>query len=47
MFLKPAKGDPIDADGCATLKYEIGREIQEHEFFVVSEMNRNILERGW
>ena len=25
------------------LKYEIGREKREHEFFVVSEMNRNII----
>ena len=40
--------DSNDVDGCASLKYEIGREKQEHEFFVVPEMNRNIiLGRDW
>ena len=30
------------------LKYEIGSEKQEHEFFIVPEMNRNIiLGRDW
>ena len=42
-FLQSVKGDPISVDGCLWLKYEIGREKQEHEFFVVSEMNRNII----
>ena len=47
-FLQSVKGDSIDVDGCASLKYEIGREKQEHEFFVVPEMNRNIiLGRDW
>ena len=42
------KGDSIDIDGCASLRHEIGREKQEHEFFVVPEMNRNIiLGRDW
>ena len=32
----------------ASLKYEFGREKQEHEFFVAPEMNRNIiLGRDW
>ena len=44
-FLQSVKDDSIDVDGCASLKYEIGREKQEHEFFVVWEMNRNILGR--
>ena len=43
-FLQSVKGDWIDVDGCASLKYEIGREKKkEHEFFVVPEMNRNIM----
>ena len=42
-FLQSVKGNSIDVDGCASLKYEIGREKQEHEFFVVQEMNRNII----
>ena len=37
-FLQSVKGDPISVDGCLWLKYEIGREKQEHEFFVVSEI---------
>ena len=41
-------GDSIGVDGWALLKYEMGREKQEHEFFVVPEMNRNIiLGRDW
>ena len=47
-FLQLVKGEGIDIDGCASLKYEIGREKQDHEFFVVAEMNRNIiLGRDW
>ena len=47
-LLQSVKGDSIDVDGCTWLKYEIGREKQEHEFYVVSEMNRNIiLGRDW
>ena len=47
-FLQSVKSDSIDGDGCASLKYEIGGEKQEHEFFVVPEINRNIiLGRGW
>ena len=47
-LLQSVKGDSIDVDGCIQLKYQIGREKQEHEFFVVSEMNRNIiLGRDW
>ena len=35
-------------DGCSLLTYEIGREKQEHEFFVVPKMNRNITSgRDW
>ena len=30
----------MDIDGHIWLNYEIGRETQEREFFVVSEMNR-------
>ena len=42
------KGDSIDVDGCASLKYETGREKQEHEFFVVPGMNRKIIfGRDW
>ena len=37
-FLQSVKGYSIDVDGCASLKYEIGREKQEHKFFVVPEM---------
>ena len=39
-FLQSVKGDSIDVDRCTSLKYEIGREKQEHEFFVVPELNR-------
>ena len=47
-FLELVKVDSIFVDGCASLKYEIGREKQEHEFFVVPKMNRNIiLGRDW
>ena len=47
-FLQSLKGDSIDVDGCASLKYEIGRKKQGHEFFVIVEMNRNIiLGRDW
>ena len=42
-FLQLVKGDSNDIDGCASLKYEIGREKQENEFFVVLEMDRNII----
>ena len=42
-FLHPVKGDSIDINGCALLKYEIGREKQESKFFVVSKMNKNII----
>ena len=42
------KCDWIDVDGCASLKYEIGREKQKYEFFVVLEMNKNtVLGRDW
>ena len=35
-------------DGCALIEYEIGKEKQEHEFFIVPQMNRNIiLGRDW
>ena len=47
-FLQSVKGDSTDVDGYASLKCEIGREKQEHEFFVVPQMNRNILlGRDW
>ena len=31
-FLQSIKDDSIHLDGCASLKYEIGREKQEHEY---------------
>ena len=34
-FLQSVKGDSIDVGRCASCRYEIGREKQEHEFFVV------------
>ena len=47
-FLWSVEGDSIDVDGWVSVNYEIGREKQEHEFFVVPEMNRNIiLGRDW
>ena len=47
-YLQSVKGDAIDVDGCALLKYDSGGEKQEHELFVVPEMNRNIiLSRDW
>ena len=47
-LLQSVKGDSIDVDGCALLKYEIGKEKQEPEFFIVPQMNRNvILGRDW
>ena len=42
------KGDSIDVDGCALIVYEIGKEKQECEVFIVPHMNRNIiLSRDW
>ena len=47
-YLQSVKGDSIDVDGHASMKYEIGREKNQHESFVVPEMNRNIiLGRDW
>ena len=43
VFLQTVTCDSIDVDGCASLKYETGREKQEQEFFVVPESNRNII----
>ena len=35
-------------DGCALIEYEIGKEKQEHEFFIAPQMNRNIIfGRDW
>ena len=34
-LLQSVKGDSIDVDGCALIKYETGKEKQEHEFFTV------------
>ena len=35
-------------DGCALIEYETGEGKQEHEFFIVPQMNRNIiLGRDW
>ena len=42
-LLQSVKGDSIDVDGCTLIEYEIGREKQEHEFFIVPQMNRNII----
>ena len=48
LNLQTVKGDSIDVDGCELLKYEIGKEKQEHKFFIVPQMNRNIiLGRDW
>ena len=47
-LLQSVKGDSTDVDGCALIEYEIGKEKQEHEFFIVPQMNRNItLGRDW
>ena len=47
-LLQSVKEDSIDVDGCALIEYEIGKEKQEHEFFIVPQMNRNIiLGRDW
>ena len=45
-FSQLVKGDLTEVNGCALLKCEIGRQKQEHEFFVVPEMNRNIILAG-
>ena len=42
-LLQSVKGDCIDVDGCALIEYEIGKEKQEYEFFIVPQMNRNII----
>ena len=48
MQLQSVKGDSTGVDGCALIEYEIGKEKQEHELFIVPQMNRNtILGRGW
>ena len=47
-FLQLVKGDSIDVDGSASSKYEFDRKKQEHEFFLVPEIIRNIiLGRDW
>ena len=47
-LLQSVKGDSIDVVGCALIEYEIWKEKQEHEFFIVPQMNRNIiLGRDW
>ena len=45
-LLQSVIGDSIDVDGYASLKYELGREKQDHEFFVVRQINRNIILGG-
>ena len=42
-FLQLVKGASVDVDGCASVKYEVGREKQEYKFFILTEMNRNII----
>ena len=47
-LLQSVKGDSVDVDVCALIEYEMGKEKQEHEFFIVPQMNRNIiLGRDW
>ena len=47
-LLQSVNKDSIDVDGCALIEYEIGKDKQEHEFFIVPQMNRNlILGRDW
>ena len=43
MLLQSVKMDSIDVDGCALIEYEIRMEKQEHEFFIVLQMNKNII----
>ena len=48
VLLQLVKGVFIDMDGCPLIEYEIGKEKQEHQFFIVPQMNRNIiLDRDW
>ena len=42
-LLQSVKGDSINVDGCALIGCEIGKEKQEHEFFIDPQMNRNII----
>ena len=42
-LLQSVKADSFDVDGCALIEYEIRKEIQEHEFFIVPQKNRNII----
>ena len=47
-LLQSVKGDYIDVDGWTSIEYEIGKEKQKYEFFIVPQMNRNIiLGRDW
>ena len=47
-LLQSVKRDSIYLDRCALIEYEIGKKKQEHEFFLVLQMNRNIiLVRDW
>ena len=48
MLLQSVKGDSIDVEGCELIECKTGKEKQEHEFFIVPQMNRNvILGRDW
>ena len=42
-LLQSGKGDSVEVDGSALIEYEIGKEKQEQEFFIVPQMNRNII----
>ena len=47
-LLQSVKGGSINVDWCALIEYGIQKEKQEHELFIVPQMNRNIfLGRDW
>lgn len=46
--LQTVNGEPLKLDGCAEINFEIGGLKMSHLFFVVPDMNRNlILGRDW
>ena len=47
-LLQSVNSESISVDGCVPSKYEVAREKEEHEFFILPEINgNNILGRNW
>ena len=47
-YLQSVNGDSLSVDGCAEIDFTVGGTKLKHVFFIVSDMNRNmILGRDW